>query len=416
MDRPGGWVLDPAITFLNHGTFGSCPRPVLDVQAELREQMEREPLIFLDTELDRRLDGARQPLAAFVGASPQDIGFVPNATTGVNAVLRSLDFAPGDEILVTDHEYNACVNTARFVAHAAGASVVVARVPFPISSADEVVEAILAAATPRTRLALFSHITSPTALVFPVQRIAAALHERGIDSLVDGAHAPGQVPLDLDALGRAGVAYYTGNTHKWLCSPKGGGFLWTRRDRQAGIHPPVLSHALNSSRIDRSYFNEAFDWPGTMDITPYLAVPAALDFLASLHPGGWPELMAANHRLALAACDLLNGRLGADRLAPDDMLGAMAALALPATIDPPAAGLPPDAPPGATYPLDPLHDLLLERHRIEVPVYPWPTVAQPDRPPLRLLRVSAQAYNVLADYERLAEALTELVAAPAGGQ
>lgn len=418
MDRPElarHWTLDPSVTFINHGTFGACPRSVMDVQSKLRDEMEREPLIFLDTELERRLDEARQPLAAFIGADPADIAFVPNATTGVNAVLRWLDLRPGDEILATDHEYNACVNTIRHVARAAGARTVIASVPFPLSSADEVVEAILAAATPRTRLAMFSHVTSPTALVFPVERIAAALAERGIESLVDGAHAPGMVPLALNELGQFGVAYYAGNTHKWLSAPKGGGFLWVRRDRQIGLHPPVISHAANSSRTDRSYFLESFDWPGTYDPTPHLAVPAALEFLGSLLPGGWPALMSANHRLALAARDLLSQTLEVDPLAPDDMLGAMAAVPLPPTIDPPSPDLPAGTPAGATYPLDPLHDLLLERNRIEVPVYTWPAVAQEERPRLRLLRVSAQAYNGLADYERLAQALSDLVAAPVGG-
>ena len=418
MDRPEiarHWLLDPTITFLNHGTFGACPRPVLDYQQQLRDEMEREPLIFLDDQLDARLDAARQPLAALVGARPQDIGFAPNATTGVNAVLRSLQFEPGDEILTTDHEYNACVNTARHVARAAGARVVVASIPFPLTSADEVVDAIVAAATPRTKLAMFSHVTSPTALVLPVERIAAALHERGIQSLVDGAHAPGMVPISLDELGRQGVAYYTGNTHKWLCGPKGGGFLWVRADVQLGIHPPVLSHALNSSRTDRTYFNEAFDWPGTADITPYLTVPAALEFLAGLLPGGWPALMDANHDLAIRARDLLLDDLGTKPLAPTDMIGSMAAVELPPDILPPAPELPPNAPVGSTLPLDPLHALLLEQQRIEVPVYPWPPVPTHYRTTLRLLRVSAQAYNGLADYARLAQALRELVATPVGG-
>lgn len=420
MDRPAPspatpWLLDPTITFLNHGSFGSCPRPVLDVQADLREQMEREPVQFLDAELERRLDDARQPLAAFVGAQPQDLVFLPNATTGVNTVLRSLDLSPGDEILTTDHEYNACLNAIQDVAQAAGARAVTAQVPFPLRSADEVTEAILAAVTPRTRLAVFSHITSPTGLVFPVERIAEALGGRGIEMLVDGAHAPGMVPLAIDQLAQMGVAYYTANCHKWLCAPKGGGFLWVRRDRQQSIRPLVISHAANSSRSDRSRFLEQADWTGTLDPTPYLAVPAALDLLANLLPGGWPELTATNRRLAIAARDLLSSTLATDPPAPDDMIGAMAALPLPEGIDPPPPHLPPDVAPGTAYAADPLHNTLFERYRIEVPVSTWPPFVQANRPRLRLLRISAQAYNVLADYARLAQALQDLVPARVGG-
>jgi isopenicillin-N epimerase len=417
MDRPTAtpWILDPTVTFLNHGSFGSCPRPVLAVQTELREQIEREPVLFLDIELERRLDDARQPLAALVGAHPADLVFLPNATTGVNTVLRSLDLRPGDEILTTDHEYNACLNAIQEVTRAAGAGAVIAQVPFPVRSADEVVDAMLAAVTPRTRLAVFSHVTSPTALVFPVERIAAALGERGIEMLVDGAHAPGMVPLAIDQLARMGVVYYTANCHKWLCAPKGAGFLWVRRDRQQAIRPLVISHAANSSRADRSRFLEQVDWTGTLDPTPYLAVPAALEFLAGLMPGGLPELTAGNRRLALAARDVLSATLATDPPAPDDMIGAMAALALPEGIDPAPPEMPAHAAPGTSYPQDPLHNVLFERYRIEVPISTWPPVVQADRPRLRLLRISAQAYNGLADYARLAQALHDLVPVHVGG-
>lgn len=407
------WLLDPDVTFLTHGTFGACPRPVLELQTRLRDEIEHEPLTFLDDELERRLDEARAPLAAFLGAQPLDVTFQPNATTGINTVLRSLDLRPGDEILTTDHEYNACFNAARAVAAAAGASVVVARVPFPIGSPDQVVDALTAAVTPRTRLAMISHVTSPTALVFPIARVAAVLAEHGIETLVDGAHSPGMVPIDLDELGRAGVAYYAGNGHKWLCSPKGSGFLWVRRDRQAIIKPLVVSHAANSPRTDRSYFIQAADWTGTLDPTPYLCMPAALDYMDSLLPGGWPALMAANHRLVLQARDLLCQALRTAPLAPDELLGSMAAIRLPDELDPPPPTVDPAAPAGATYGQDELRNELLGRYRIEVPVYLWPPVPQTDRPTMRLLRVSAQVYNRLADYERLAQALHDLVGAPA---
>jgi isopenicillin-N epimerase len=409
------WLLDPDVTYLNHGSFGACPRPVLELQTELRERLEREPVRFLDDELEGRLDAARAALAAFIGAQPLDLVFLPNATTGVNTVLHSLELRPGDEILTTDHEYNACLNAVKATAAAAGATVVVARLPYPVGSPDEIVAAISAAATPRTRLALYSHVTSPTALVLPIERIAASLAERGIESLVDGAHAPGMVAIDLERLARVGVAWYTGNCHKWLCAPKGAGFLWVRADRQASIKPLVVSHAANSARTDRSYFVQAADWTGTIDPTPYLCVPAALDFVGSLLPTGWPGLMAANHRLVQAARSLLLRTLGPRPLAPEEMLGAMATVELPAGIEPPPPAIEAGTPAGTTYGADRLHDVLFERHHIEVPVFLWPPVAQADRPTLRLLRISAQVYNSLADYERLAQALRDLAGAPAGG-
>jgi isopenicillin-N epimerase len=416
MPNPGprsDWLLDPGVTFLTHGTFGSCPRPVLERQTQLRADLESRPISFLDYELEDRLDAARAPLAAFLGARPMDVAFIPNATTGVNTVLRSIKLEPGDEILTTDHEYNACQNAARAAAHDAGASVVVARVPMPVASPDDVVEAITAAAGPRTRIAMFSHVTSATALVWPVERIVNALAERGIETLIDGAHAPGQVPVDLDQLERRGLTYYTGNCHKWLCAPKGSGFLWVRPDRQHTIQPLVVSHAANAGRRERSYFIQAADWTGTLDPTPYLCVPAALDFMGGLLPGGWPELMVANHRLCLAARDALTAALGSPPMAPADMIGAMAVVRLPDGMQPPPPQVAADAPAGATYGQDELRNVLFERDHIEVPVYLWPPVPQAEPPALRLLRVSAQVYNTLADYERLAQALQRLVPAPA---
>lgn len=386
------WALDPAVTFLNHGSFGACPRAGLEEQSRLRAELERQPVRFLWLEHEARLDAARARLAGFVGADPDDLVFVNNATTGVNAVLRSLRFAPGDELLTTDHEYNATRNALDFVAARDGATAVVARVPFPLSSPDEVVAAVLARVTPRTRLALIDHVTSQTGLVLPVDRLAAALAERGVDLLVDGAHGPGMVPLDLRALG---AAYYTGNCHKWLCAPKGAAFLWVRRDRQPAIRPCVISHGANSPRADRSRFRLEFDWTGTDDPTPFLCVPAALDCLGSLLPGGWPALMERNRALALAARRTLCNTLGIAHPAPDTMIGSLAAVPLP-----PGA---PDAPP---LPLmhDPVERALAERHGIVCPVYPWPA------PPRRLLRVAAQAYNTLDQYERLAAVLPDVLA------
>jgi isopenicillin-N epimerase len=390
------WLLEPELSFVNHGSFGACPIPVLEHQRCLRERMEAQPVQFLARELEPLLDGARTELAAFVGADPADLAWVANATTGVNSVLQSLALSRGDELLATDHEYNACRNALDVVAERAGATVVVAPVPFPLSSADRVVEAVLAGVTGRTRIALLDHVTSQTGLVLPIRQLVQELDRRGVDTLVDGAHAPGMLELDLDELG---AAYFTGNCHKWLCAPKGAAFLHVRRDRRERVRPLVISHGANSPRRDRSRFHLEFDWVGTADPTAALCVPEAIRFMGSLLPDGWPGLRRHNRRLALQARDELCRALGAAPPCPDEMIGSMAALPLPPGPD--------EAPDSALY-TDPLQAQLLERWGIEVPVIPWPA------PPARLIRISTQVYNRFEQYQLLAGALKALLAeAPA---
>ncbi|HYO54981.1 aminotransferase class V-fold PLP-dependent enzyme, partial [Archangium sp.] len=333
---------------------------------------------------------ARAALGAFLDADPDDLAFVNNATTGVNTVLQSLRFAPGDELLTTDHEYNATRNALDFVASRWGVKVVVVTLPWPVPSPQAVVDAVLAHVTGRTRLLLIDHITSQTALVLPVAEIVRTLRERGVETLVDGAHGPGQVPLSLRQLG---AAYYTGNCHKWLCAPKGAAFLHVRRDLQPSIRPLVISHGYNSRRKDRSRFRLEFDWQGTTDPTLFLCVPKALEVMGGMLPGGWPEVMASNRAKALAARALLCQRLGVAPSCPEEMVGSMATIPLPDgfPMEPSALGV------------DPLQDRLLFEHHIEVPIFPWP------RPPHRLLRLSAQLYNTHAEYQRLAEALEALL-------
>jgi isopenicillin-N epimerase len=388
------WPLDRGIVFLNHGSFGACPSEVLRHQAVRRAEMEAEPVRFLSRELDDRLDDARAALAAFVGAHPDDLAFVPNATSGVNTVVRSLTFAAGDELLTTDHAYNACRNALEFAARRAGARVVVAAVPFPVAGPEAVVEAVLARVTPRTRLALLDHVTSPTGLVLPIERLIAELHGRGVDVLVDGAHAPGMVPLELRALG---ATYYSGNCHKWLCAPKGAGFLWVRRDRHADIHPLTISHGASARRPGRERFRLEFDWTGTCDPTAWLTVPRAIEYVGGLLPGGWPAVMARNRALALEARRLLCEAVGVPAPCPETMIGSLASIVLP------------DGPTTDVYwrHPDPLQGRLFDAWNIEVPVMSWPS------PPRRLVRVSAQLYNDRADFARLAEALgKELAAEP----
>ncbi|HWS72168.1 MAG TPA: aminotransferase class V-fold PLP-dependent enzyme, partial [Thermoanaerobaculia bacterium] len=320
------WLLDPSIAYLNHGSFGATPRAVLAKQEEFRQRMEREPVRFLARELDPLLDDVRAELAAFVGATPDDLALLPNATAGVNAVLRSLDLDKHDELLVTSHEYVASRNALDHVASLSGAKVVAVDIPFPIASSDVIVERVLAAVTDRTRLLLVDHISSQTALIFPIERLIAELNARGIDTLVDGAHAPGQIALDLASLG---AAYYAGNLHKWVCAPKGSAFLYVRRNRRYRIHPAAIGHGYSATRRDRSRFHLEFDWTGTFDPSAWLAVPEALRFIASLVPGGWAEVRERNHNLALRARDLLCDALRIAPPAPDHMLGSMAAVPLP---------------------------------------------------------------------------------------
>ncbi len=379
------WTLDPRFTFLNHGSFGATPRAILEEQTRLRQRLERQPVSFMERRLPPMLAESKTALANFVGARSSDIGFVTNATTGVNAVLRSIDLNPGDELLTTTHEYNAVQNALEFVAERNGAKVVVADVPFPVSSPDQIVEAVLAKASDRTRLAVLYHVSSPTALVMPVGRLVSALNERGIDTLIDGAHAPGMLDLNLDELG---AAYYAGNCHKWMCTPKGVAFLHVRRDRQAAIRPTVISHGANANWGGSRFENE-FDWQGTWDPTAWLCLPDVIHYVGSLVEGGWQAIREHNHQLAVRARRLLCDALGVEPACPEAMLGSMASVTLP------------DATIVSEGPNDPLHDELFHEHKIEVPVMVWP------RPPKRILRVSAQLYNSEAQYTRLAEVLAK---------
>lgn len=382
------FALDPRVTYLNHGSYGACPLPILEHQAALRARLEAEPAQFFARTLEPLLDEARAVLARFLGADPEGLVFVRNATEGVNCVLASLDFGPGDELLTTDHAYGACRNALDHYAARSGARVKVAVVPFPIQDPGEVVEAVLEAVSPRTKLALLDHVTSPTGLVFPMETLVRSLAERGVETLVDGAHAPGMLGLELD---RLGAAYYTGNAHKWLCTPKGSAFLWARRDRRVGLRPLVVGWGASSPRTDRSRLHLEFDWTGTHDPTAILCIPRALELLGGLLPGGWDELRARNRALALEGRALLLEALDAPAPAPASMIGSLAAVLLPLDLGPRG---------GAQDGIfDPLGAHLFRAHGIEVPVFPRPSASQ------RVLRVSAQLYNRVEDYQRLAAAL-----------
>jgi isopenicillin-N epimerase len=393
----GLWPLDPAVEFLNHGSFGAAPTAVLEAQAAFRERMEREPVAFFARDLEGLLDEARGALGTFIGADPDDLAFVDNATTAVNAVLRWRPLAAGDELLTTDHEYNACRNALAAVAEPAGARVLTVALPFPTAGPQDVLDRVLAAVTPRTRLAVLDHVTSATALVLPIEELVAELAARGVDTLVDGAHAPGMLDVQVD---RLGAAYYAGNLHKWVCAPKGAAFLHVRADRQAGFHPLVVSHGANSERTDRSRFRLESDWTGTRDPSAWLAVPTAIELIGSLLPGGWPAVRLRNRDLALRARDLLCAALAMPAPAPDAMIGSMATVPLPEGVGPARVQ-------GVDLYGDPVHDGLLARG-LQVMVTPWPQ-RPGDGPWQRLIRVSAALHNDLDQFERLASALLQVL-------
>ncbi len=381
------WLLEDGVLHLNHGSFGATPASVLEAQDRIRQRFEASPTkYFVGGEYQDELDSARRVIADFVGADEAGLVFVNNATTGVNAVLRSLEtsLAPGDEILVTDHEYNACVNAALVSAERTGAQVVTARPPFPLESSQQVVDAVLGAVTERTRILMIDAVTSPTGLVMPVAEIASAL-EPDVAVLVDAAHGPGMMDFDVSALG---VSYVTANCHKWMCSAKGAAFLWVRQDRREGLYPPVISHGYNDAwPSSASRFHAQFDWTGTQDPSAWLTVPVALDTVAAMHPDGWPGVRTAIRELCLTGRSILLDALGIDPPAPEDMIGAIASVPVP-----PADN-------SGSEIFDPLMAALADNHNIQVPVFTWP------EPPERLLRISAHLYNEESHYRTLADAL-----------
>lgn len=367
------WMHEPGVDFLNHGSFGAVPRVVFDAQTEWRRRIEAAPVEIIARRRVELIDAVKRPVGEWLGMRDADFGLVTNATEGVNAVLHSLRFEPGDELLTTTHVYHAVRQAMKFTCARWGAACREADVPLPVRSSQAIADAVIAGLSDRTRLLVIDHITSPTALVFPVETIVAECAARGIDVLVDGAHAPGMIPLDVT---RIGAAYYTGNLHKWAFAPRGAAFLWVRPDLQDRIHPAVVSHFYNEG------FCREFSWQGTRDLSAWLAVPHALAFTRAL---GAESVRAHNHALAVWAHRMLCERMNIpEPLSPLDgsLLGSMATVPLSEKL----SGL-------TDAQLEALQQRLYDEHRVEVPLMRFGGRV--------LLRVSCQVYNHAGQYERL---------------
>ena len=380
------WILDPNITFLNHGSFGACPKLILDEQTKLRTSLESDPVTFMESTARELWAESLVRLSKFINADSEGMTFVTNATSGVNTVLKSLDLKPNDEIIVLDHSYQACWNAVDFITKKAGAKTVVATIPFPIDSNEQIIEGILQNVTERTRLALIDTVTSPTGLRLPFEELVSELQSRNVDVLLDAAHGPGIVTLDIKKLD---PAYVTGNAHKGLCTPKGSAFLYIREDRRNRIRPLSVSHGASVSGTDQERFRFEFDWTGTQDPTAWLCIPSAIDYIGSMLSGGWPATMDYNTNLAIQGRNLLLEALGTPKPSPDSMIVGLAAVLLPGSGVLTTSALEPD----------PLHTLLFEKYRIQVPVFGWPHHNK------RYLRIASYLYNSLEEYEYLAEVL-----------
>ena len=382
------WDLDPELVFLNHGSFGATPRAVMEEQRKWQRQMERNPVGFMEDELPAMLDRARVAVGHHLRCDPDDLALIENATSGVNGVLRSLRFAPGDELLVPDHAYKACRNVLDYVASRSNARVVTVEIPFPIEGPEVVIERVLDAVTDRTALAMLDTVTSPTGLRMPFEPLIEELERRGIQVLLDAAHGIGLLDLHLDDLG---ASYTVTNAHKWLCAPKGCAILHVRSDRQEDLVPLIISHGRTVPLGDTSRFRHEFDWMGTRDPTAWCTLPFTIEFLGKLHPGGWTGIMSDNHQLAIRARRVIAERLGLEIPCPDSMISALATLILPDRND--SSHLSHDDE-------DPLHRWLADRG-VQVPVWTWPSPAG------RYIRVSSHLYNSIEQYAHLADMLVQ---------
>ncbi len=367
------FLLRPDVTFLNHGSFGATPRPVFERYQAWQRELEAEPVEFLGRRIRDLLAEARRPLADYLHANPADLVYVPNITFAVNIVARSLDLQPGDEVLATDHEYGASDRAWRFNCAKKGAHYINQPIALPITTADDFVTRLWAGVTDRTRVIFISHITSATALIFPIAEVCRRARAAGILTVIDGAHAPGQIDLYLDDLG---ADYYLANCHKWLASARGAGFLYARPERQRLLEPLVVSWGWESEFPGESPFQDWFGWLGTDDPSAYLSVPTAIEFQRQ---HDWPAVRAECHRLALWTRERVAELTGMEHICSEDWFGQMVVLPLPSGT------------------LDKLGTRLWDDYRIEIPHIRWQG--------REFLRVSIQAYNSVRDVEKLLAAL-----------
>jgi isopenicillin-N epimerase len=380
------WSLESSRLFLNHGSFGACPDFVIAEQRKWQDLMEQEPVRFFEELMPDLLLKSRKALGAFLSCPADDLALVSNATSGVNTVLRSLHFEEGDEILVPNHAYQACRNSIDFVAQRWGAKVVEVAIPFPIEGPQIVIDLMKSACTPLTKLVMIDTVTSPTGLRMPFEELTAHFEENGVEVLLDAAHGIGMIPLNLEKLG---ASYVTSNCHKWLCAPKGSAFLYVRKDKQSKIQPLTISHGHTFPLGDTTRFRHEFDWTGTQDISGWCALPAVIEGMAKLVEGGWETIMEHNHDLAIQGRNILCERLGIQPPCPDEMIACISTIQLPGEL----------VTPELMHEPDPLHQILSETYNIQVPVWSWPSPAG------RYLRISAQLYNSIEQYEQLADAL-----------
>jgi isopenicillin-N epimerase len=376
------FLLDPSVIFLNHGSFGACPRPVFDVYQDWQRQLEQQPVQFLGRELDEYLFQSRQELGKYIHADADDLVYLPNATHGVNIVARSLSLQPGDEILTTDHEYGACNFIWEFICHKTGAIYIQQPISLPIKSWEEVVEQLWKGVTPRTKVIFISHITSPTALTLPIETICQRARQAGILTLIDGAHAPGQIDLDMDSIN---ADFYTGNCHKWMLCPKGVGFLYTRREVQNLIEPLIVSwgYKPNETASNRSKYVNSLQWTGTRDPSAALSVPAAIRFMEEHN---WEEVRIDSHKLLGRAIEQICRLSGMTSLFPigSNFYHQMGIAPLPRIRD-----------------LNELKNRLYENDQIEIPCIEWNS--------RHFLRISVQGYNTEEDINSLINALKLLL-------
>ncbi len=373
------FLLDPDILYFNHGSFGACPRPVFESYQRWQCELEREPVQFLARRAPDLLAEARTALAEFLGCLADEVVYFTNPTTVLNMVARSLDLKPDDEILTTDHEYGALNRTWRFICNRRGARYIRQPIPLPLTTPEAFLDRLWEGVTERTRILFLSHITSPTALRFPVAAVCRRAREDGLLCIVDGAHAPGQIPLDLKALG---ADIYAGACHKWLCAPKGSAFLYARREVQDLLQPLVVSWGWEAEKPGPSRFIDYHEWQGTRDLAAFLATPAAIRFQ---HEHNWAAVRERCHQLASEVRQRILDMTNLPPICPDsqDWYAQMFAVRLP-ELDVAA-----------------LQRQLYETHRIEVVAHRWN--GQP------LMRVSIQGYNDRSDCDRLNQALEEVL-------